>query len=177
MIIVEDNFLKEPELQSLENIIINAPSRQLDDTGNHVGSYTEYSWHIIDSELRTSPHRIPLLNKLSKVYKQEVPIDDLNIMQLFAKKFDANSYCAKHFEDPKIYGPWVFMFYLTDEIDGNFCTEGLSITPKRNRLLTIKTGFEHWVEHCSGERLNITGWSFATTEIIERWKTPQNNST
>ena len=68
MIIIEDNFLKESELQGLENIIINAPSRQLDDTGNHVGSYTEYSWHIIDSELRTSPHRIPLLNKLSEVY-------------------------------------------------------------------------------------------------------------
>ena len=177
MIIVEENFLEETELQSLENIIIDAPSRQLDDTGNHVGSYTEYSWHIIDTELRASPHRLPLLNKLSEIYKQEVPVDDLNMMQLFAKKFDTNSYCAKHSENPKMYGQWVFMLYLTDEIDGNFCTNSLSITPKRNLLIAAETGFEHWVERCSGKRLNITGWSFATTEVIERWKTPQYNST
>jgi hypothetical protein len=61
------------------------------------------------------------------------------------------------------------MLYLTDEIDGAFCAEGLSVLPKRNRVLITKVGFEHWVEKCSGTRLNITGWSFCTDEVIKRW--------
>jgi len=169
MITIVDNFLNEIELKNLEETIKNKEYRLLDDTGNHVGEYTKYRWFIIDSALRSSEHRYPLLKKLSDIYGEEAPTENLNTMQLFAKIFDKDSFCDHHKEDPHIYGNWVFMLYLTDEIDGAFCAEGLSVLPKRNRVLITKVGFEHWVEKCSGTRLNITGWSFCTDEVIKRW--------
>ena len=174
-IIILDNFLQSSYLKELERIVEKGKIKRLDDTQNHVMSYTQYAWNIITCDLRHSEKRYPLLQKIDTILDCKVPKENLNPIQLFAKEFEADSFCAPHHEDPSLYGPWVFMLYLTNETDGALCAEGLKIIPRRNRFVVMRTGINHWVERCSGRRLNITGWSFASQEVVQRWKTPQNN--
>ena len=169
MVIIIDDWLDKQTLQLLDTIV-KGPTKKLDSSGNHVNYYTAYEWDLVQCNLRDHDIKKLLFSKLSKLIGQEIPTDNLEPMQLFAKQFDKNSFCAPHSEDPEYYGDWVFMLYLTDEVDGELCTESLKILPKRNRLVLMRTGFEHWVEKCSGARLNISGWPFATKEVRQRWK-------
>ena len=66
------------------------------------------------------------------------------------------------------------MFYLTDETDGALKIDGVSILPKRNRLVCMHVDILHEVENCTGDRLNISGWPFASEEPFLRWKGESN---
>lgn len=95
------------------------------------------------------------------------------------------------------FGDAVFMLYLSDEIDGEivfpneeaaqlhitpayketcklievkYVTETISITPKRNRCVVLRTGVPHYVNKCSGMRYCISGMSFADADYKSRWK-------
>ena len=167
---VIDAFLDTNYLCQIEALVTNCPSIKLDDSQNHVMSYSKYAWNMLLTDLRSSQLRYPLLKKLENVYKTPVPTENLNAIQLFAKEFSTDSFCAPHKETPELYGPWTFMLYLSNEEDGALCTHGIEILPRRNRLVAMRTGVEHWVSRCSGRRLNITGWSFASSAVLRRWK-------
>lgn len=168
-VMIIDNVFDESYLQILDGFFLG-DCKQLDSNGSHVGAYAEYEWQLIKNNIRTSKHRYKLLDKVSNLIGVPVPTDDLEPMQLFVKQFTKSSFIDKHFEDPEIYGNWVYMLYLTDENDGELCTDSLRILPKRNRLVLMRTGFEHWVEPCSGSRINISGWPFASKDIRAKWK-------
>ena len=172
MVTIIDDWLDEETLSILD-AVVQGPTKTLDSSGNHVNYYTEYEWDLVQCDLREHSSKHVLFAKLSKIIGKHIPTDNLEPIQLFAKQFDKNSFCAPHTEDPKYYGDWVFMLYLTDEIDGALCTPDMRVLPKRNRLVVMHTGFEHWVEKCSGTRLNVTGWPFATAEVRDRWKKQQ----
>ena len=172
MIIVQDNFLDEDYLQSLINIVEKNGRMKLDSTGTHVMEQkSDYDWYMISSpKLRTSPIRYPLLEKIDALTGEKTP-EDLTHIHLFAKEFDKDSYCAPHVEDPKLYGDWTFMLYCTDEDDGALSGDGFSILPRYNRLVLMRTGtIMHKVDRCSGRRLNIAGWPYATDEVVNRWR-------
>ena len=66
------------------------------------------------------------------------------------------------------------MLYLTDETDGALRVDGISILPKRNRLVCMHVDILHEVDNCTGDRLNISGWPFASEEPFLRWKGESN---
>ena len=169
MVIIIDNVFDSAYLKSLDSFCEGELLR-LDSSGSHVGEYTDYEWQLIKNNIRTSKDRYELLNKVSEVIGLQVPTEDLEPMQLFAKKFTQSSFIDKHKESPDTYGNWVYMLYLTDETDGALCTDDIRILPKRNRLVVMRTGFDHWVEKCSGSRANISGWPFASKQVREKWK-------
>ena len=170
-VIVVDDVFEEDYLKKLDKLC-EGELKQLDsDTGSHVGDYSEYEWQIVKNDIRKSYDRLELLHKVSKYIGEPVPYIDLEPLQLFAKKFTPSSHIGKHKEDPAVYGNWVWMLYMTDEIDGSLCTEDMTILPKRNSLVIMNTGFDHWVEPCTGSRINISGWPFANEEVRVRWKT------
>jgi len=173
MITVIDNFLQEEYVDECIELC-RGELLQLDSkTGSHVGEYTEYEWQMIKTDIRKHHFRYYLLARIGAVLGFSLPTEDLEPMQLFAKKFDENSFIAPHREDPAVYGGWVWMYYLTDEIDGELITPGMTILPRRNRLVVMTTGEIHSVEPCSGERLNLSGWPFASDQVRALWKQQQ----
>jgi hypothetical protein len=172
MIIIIDNFLDNDYLNQLVEMVEQGKRIKLDSSGPHVmKEKTDYDWYMISSDIRKSDLKNQLLDKIELLTNEKIQNrDSLTPIHLFAKEFDKNSYCAPHFEDPKIYGNWTFMLYLTDEVDGELTAEGISILPKKNRLVLMKTGDIHTVNQCSGRRLNIAGWPYATDEVFNRWK-------
>jgi len=170
MIIIKDGFLDERYLLQLEQVIEQGKRIHLDSSGPHVmKERTDYDWFMIHSTIRQGTLKDQLLDQLESLTGKPIPRDNLTPVHLFAKEFDSNSYCAPHREDPEIYGDWVFMLYLTDEWDGEFTADGLSVLPRRNRLLLTRTGFTHAVNHCTGRRLNISGWPYASDEVVRRY--------
>lgn len=175
MIIIIDNFLNEDYLQQLFNLVEQGKRIKLDSSGPHVmKEKSDYDWYMISSDIRKSNLKDQLLDKIESLTHKKIDNrDKLTPVHLFAKEFDENSYCAPHFEDPEIYGDWTFMLYLTNEKDGELTSDGISVLPKRNRLVLMKTGDIHTVNICSGRRLNISGWPYATDEVFNRWKSSQ----
>ena len=170
---IVDDLFDEDYLEKLDELC-KGDLLQLDsDKGSHVGDYTEYEWQMIKNNIRTSDERYMLLSEIGEIIGQTLPVRDLEPMQLFAKKFTPSSFIDRHKEDPEVYGDWVWMLYLTDETDGELCTDDMSILPKRNRLVVMRTGFDHWVNPCSGARINISGWPFATEQVRALWKQKQ----
>ena len=170
MIIIQDDFLNEDYLAQLEELLVAGKRIHLDSSGPHVmKERTDYDWIMINSGLQKHRLKDQLLDQLEQLTGQPIARENLTPVHLFAKEFDKNSFCAPHKEDPEIYGDWVFMLYLTDEQDGEFTTDSISILPRRNRLLLCRTGFVHAVNHCTGRRLNISGWPYATNEVFERY--------
>jgi hypothetical protein len=172
-LIVCDNFLDQELLNDLTALVQGAETIALNDNDcNHVmEEATAYDWYMLRTELRRSELRYPLLQRIGQVIGLELPTENLNPLQLFAKKFEpTRSFCAPHIEDHRIYGDWTYMLYLTDETDGALRTDGISILPKRNRLVCMHVDILHEVDNCSGDRLNISGWPFANEEPFLRWK-------
>ena len=172
MIMVIDNVFDNDYLHKLKTQCIG-DLLQLDSSGHHVNEYTEYEWQMIKSDIRNSDLRYQLLSTIGSYIGSKLPTEDLEPMQLFAKKFTKSSFIDPHKEDPKIYGDWVWMLYLTNEKDGALHSEGVSVLPKENRLVLMKTGTLHHVDPCSGDRLNLSGWPFITSQVRDRWKTSQ----
>lgn len=101
------------------------------------------------------------------------------------KRFEGTDFYALHAEDSKKYGDLVYILYLTDEEDGeltlpsyddaaaewsngfdemtqqfdiSFSPETISILPRRNRCIVMRTGIAHKVDACLGRRDSIAGW-------------------
>jgi hypothetical protein len=116
-------------------------------------------------------------------------------MQYFFKRNNPAAPVAfdLHAEDVNIYGPMVFMLYLSDEVDGQleipteedakedwgkgfqdmvdnfpvqFSPTTISLLPKKNRCVVMSTGLAHRVRKCSGTRPNISGWPFFKLEQL-----------
>jgi hypothetical protein len=148
---------------------------------------------LIDPSFRDLPLRHYIFNKINSlvepVWGEKLPIGELYHMQYFFKKNNPDAPVAfdLHAEDIKIYGPVVFMLYLSDEIDGQletptvedskedwdagfqdmvdnfpvkFSPKTIVLHPKRNRCVVMSTGLAHRVRKCTGLRPNISGWPF-----------------
>ena len=110
----------------------------------------------------------PILSELNKQYKilfnKVTQTTGMSSLQFVTKRFVPNkSFYKLHKELPVVYGDCVFMFYLTDETDGDLVLPDFNyrITPKKNLCVIMRTGHKHLVENCTGQRILITGWSFA----------------
>jgi|AntAceMinimDraft_1070359.scaffolds.fasta_scaffold08667_2 hypothetical protein len=106
-------------------------------------------------------------------------------------------HCEPSVEETEHFGDAVFMLYLSDETDGeiifpneqdaqqyitpayqetcrlinvNYVKETVSITPKKNKCVVLRTGVPHYVNKCSGYRYCIQGMSFASDDYRSRWK-------
>jgi len=110
----------------------------------------------------------PILSELNKQYKvlfnKITQTTGMSSLQFVTKRFVPNkSFYKLHKELPVVYGDCVFMFYLTNETDGDLVLPDFNyrITPKKNTCVIMKTGHFHLVENCTGQRIVITGWPFA----------------
>lgn len=106
-------------------------------------------------------------------------------------------HCEPSISEEQNFGEAVFMLYLSDETDGEivfpneedaqpyitapyeetcelidvqYVNKTVSITPKRNRCVVLRTGVPHYVNKCSGLRFCIQGMSFADQDYKNRWK-------
>lgn len=106
-------------------------------------------------------------------------------------------HCEPSTDETEHFGDAVFMLYLSDETDGElvfpteadaqskitpayeetcklinvkYVNETVSITPKKNRCVVLRTGVPHYVNVCSGMRYCISGMSFADADYKNRWK-------
>jgi Rps23 Pro-64 3,4-dihydroxylase Tpa1-like proline 4-hydroxylase len=110
---------------------------------------------------------------------------DIYALNMQYKRFEGTDFYALHAEDSKKYGDLVYILYLTDEEDGeltlpsyddaaaewsngfdemtqqfdiSFSPETISILPRRNRCIVMRTGIAHKVDACQGRRDSIAGW-------------------
>ena len=154
---------------------------------------------LVDPSFRNLPLRHYIFNKMNPlvelVWGQRLPEGSLHHMQYFFKKNNPTAPLSfdLHAEDIKIYGPIVFMLYLSDEIDGQleaptvedakedwgkgfqdmvddyyirFSPSTISLYPKRNRCVVMSTGLAHRVRKCTGFRPNISGWPLFKEEEL-----------
>lgn len=146
---------------------------------------------LVDADFRDLPLRHFIFEKLNVLVKDvwgvNLPTGSLHHMQYFFKQNNPESGVAfeLHAEDVKIYGPVVFMLYLSDENDGQletpsaedaqedwgsgfqdminsfpirFSPSTISVYPRRNRCVVMSTGLAHRVRKSNGSRPNISGW-------------------
>ena len=130
--------------------------------------------------------------------EQPAPKDNLNGVQFYTKSFEpGKGYYELHVESAELFGEFVFMLYLTDETDGEivlpsekdahkdwkpefqhmvdtlpvrFVENTISVLPKRNRMVCMRVGAPHYVKHCSGSRVCISGWPYASDEYRKKIK-------
>ena len=106
-------------------------------------------------------------------------------------------HCEPSILEEEHFGPAVFMLYLGDEDDGeiifpnetdaqehitpayentcklinvSYVKQTVSIIPKKNKCVVLRTGTPHYVNKCSGLRYCISGMSFANADYQNRWK-------
>lgn len=158
---VNDNFLNDEYIDNVLKYIRNYSTVDIEQSNTHYEAYAD--------SIRYKPeYSTPVLNVLNeqydKIFGKKTQLTGMSSLQFATKRFIPNkSYYALHTEKPLLYGDCVFMFYLTDETDGDLVLPDFDfrITPKRNRCVIMRTGHPHLVEKCSGYRYCITGWSFA----------------
>ena len=155
------NFLDDEYINSVLKYSQQHGLVEIEQKDTHYEAYAD--------SLRYKPEfTVPIISKLNEQYKilfnKQSQTIGLSSLQFVKKRFVPNkSFYKLHKEVPSIYGECVFMFYLTDEIDGDLVIPDFNyrITPKKNLCVIMKTGYSHLVENCTGERQVITGWSFA----------------
>jgi hypothetical protein len=158
---------------------------------------------LVDASFRDLPVRHFIFDKMNplieKVWNLSLPSGPLHHMQYFFKKNNPDSEVAfdLHAEDIKIYGPVVFMLYLSDETDGQleipsvkdatedwskgfqdmvdnfsvrFSEKTITLHPKRNRCVVMSTGLAHRVRKCTGLRPNISGWPLFKKNALDTLK-------
>tara|TARA_Y100001937_G_C7081826_1_gene313381 strand:- start:95 stop:652 length:558 start_codon:yes stop_codon:yes gene_type:complete len=155
------NFLDNKFIDDVLSFNLNSNIIEIEQKDTHYEAYADY----LRSQQKYTKPIIDELNKQYKVlFNKTASIAGLSSLQFVKKRFVPNkSFYKLHKELPVIYGECVFMFYLTDEKDGDLVLPEFNyrITPKRNLCIIMRTGYPHLVENCSGERIVITGWSFA----------------
>jgi hypothetical protein len=130
--------------------------------------------------------------------EKPAPKTNLNGIQFYTKSFDpGKGYYELHVENAELFGNFVFMLYLTDETDGeivlpskedahqdwkpefqqmvdtlpvHFVEKTISVLPKRNRVVCMRVGAPHYVKKCSGRRMCISGWPYASDEYRNKIK-------
>tara|TARA_A100000164_G_scaffold347057_1_gene348183 strand:- start:2509 stop:3066 length:558 start_codon:yes stop_codon:yes gene_type:complete len=155
------NFLNDEYIDSVLKYSQQHGLVEIEQKDTHYKAYA-------DALRYQSKYTQPIITELNKQYKilfnKTITSPGLSSLQFVKKRFVPNkSFYKLHKEIPSIYGECVFMFYLTNEIDGDLVIPEFNyrITPKRNLCVIMRTGYSHLVENCTGEREVITGWSFA----------------
>ena len=199
---IQDNFLPD---QLVNQIVNNIDAKKFKSVNNRntppVMFDTNFDYDLlVDPLFRETDLRKIIFAKMNPLAQQEwnmvLPEGNLHHMQYFLKQNNPDAPVAfdLHAEDAGIYGPMVFMLYLSDEIDGQleipteedanedwgkgfqdmidhfpvcFSPETISLLPKKNRCVVMNTGLAHRVRKCSGTRPNISGWPFFKPEQLQ----------
>lgn len=124
----------------------------------------------------------PIFESINSRLNITLPTTDSRLGMQY-KRFESDDSYDIHAEDPKIYGDYAYILYLTDEVDGaiilpserdhvtsngfremqgmfdiSFAPKTISYKPKKNTCIIMRTGIAHSVEPCSGMRDSIAGW-------------------
>jgi hypothetical protein len=202
---IQDNFLP---YEMLDEIVTKIDPQKFKTINNKntppVMFDTNFDYALlVDAGFRDLPIRHFIFDKMNplvnEVWKSTLPIGSLHHMQYFFKKNNPTAGVAfdLHAEDIKIYGPVVFMLYLSDETDGQleipsiedakedwgkgfqdmiddfsirFSPETITLYPKRNRCVVMSTGLAHRVRKCTGLRPNISGWPLFKKDALDTLK-------
>ena len=199
---LHDDFLPQ---EMVDQILNNTSSKNFKSVNNRntppVMFDTNFDYDLlIDPAFRDLPIRDYIFETMDplvcQVWNVTLPKGQLHHMQYFFKKNNPDAPVAfdLHAEDINIYGPIVFMLYLSDETDGQlevpskedakedwgkgfqdmidnfpicFSPETIAIYPKKNRCVVMSTGLAHRVRKCFGERPNISGWPLFKPDQLE----------
>jgi hypothetical protein len=202
---IQDNFLP---YEMLDEIVTKIDPKKFKTINNKntppVMFDTNFDYALlVDAGFRDLPIRHFIFDKMNplvnEVWKSTLPNGSLHHMQYFFKKNNPTAGVAfdLHAEDIKIYGPVVFMLYLSDETDGQleipsiedakedwgkgfqdmiddfsirFSPETITLYPKRNRCVVMSTGLAHRVRKCTGLRPNISGWPLFKKDALDTLK-------
>ena len=163
-----EKFLDKKLFESLLKFVKKSPEIEINPSNAH------YLAHTNKIRLKAD-YTDPILTKLNKQYQiligKVTNTTGLSSLQFVSKYAEPNiSRYDLHKESPSLYGECVFMYYLTDEKDGELEIPYLNFKflPKKNTCLIMRNGPMHKVNPCSGRRYALTGWSFAPhTRIIK----------
>ena len=133
------NFLDDEYIDSVLKYSRQHGLVEIEQKDTHYEAYAD--------SLRYKPEfTVPLISKLNEQYlilfNKKSQTVGLSSLQFVKKRFVPNkSFYKLHKEIPTIYGECVFMFYLTDEIDGDLVIPKFNyrITPKKNLCVIMKT--------------------------------------
>lgn len=181
------DFLNEEDFAYLEKEYVNNEFDML-----HVNNKdfkplmadTDMSYRVVTMDIYK-----PIYDKLNelviKEFNKPLLYEKTSGLNMQYKRFEGNDFYALHAEDSKKYGDLVYIFYLTDENDGelvlpsfeesqsewtkgfremteqfevSFSPKTISITPRKNTCIVMKTGIAHRVNACTGRRDSIAGW-------------------
>ena len=175
-----ENFLETKEFEYLIDEYVNK-----DHSMNHIDN-TKYEPVMADTDMSYRVLSMKLYKPIYDTLREhnfDIPEKQFHYLNMQYKKHLVNDSYALHSEDKKIYGDLAYIFYLTDEIDGDivfpskdeailskgfqemmnlfeitFSEKTIRYTPKKNTCLIMKTGLAHEVKKCSGTRDTIAGW-------------------
>lgn len=198
---VMDHFLSDDTVEKLRAMRFNNLKKINNLNTPPVMYDTKFDYDLLsDKTFRDLPERQMIFDQLAPlardVYGVEMPTGKLHHMQYFYKQNDPSSEVAfdVHAEDVNIYGPFVFMLYLSNEDDGEiefpdrenakadwsqgfqdmmdnfpvrFSPRTISILPRINRCVVATSGIAHRVKRCRGYRPNISGWPFFKEERLK----------
>ena len=163
-----ENFMDKQSFNDIKNKVLSTETIDMEQSNF---KYKAHKGRLRDDPTITEPFIQRLNFKYLSLFKKSAPARNLSSTQFIVKSFVPNeSYYDIHKEDPKIYGDCAFMYYLTDEIDGDLHLPSFNfkLTPIENLCVIMKTGVLHKVDKCSGPRLCVTGWSFAPASRLTK---------
>jgi hypothetical protein len=198
---VQDNFLPDEWIDAVQYQVDPEKFKSINNQNTPPVMFdTKFDYDLlVDPLFRDKQLRRMIFEKMNSLAQQQwnrtLPEGPLHHMQYFFKRNNPAAPVAfdLHAEDVNIYGPMVFMLYLSDEVDGQleipteedakedwskgfqdmvdnfpvwFSPETISIQPKKNRCVVMSTGLAHRVRKCSGTRPNISGWPFFKPEQL-----------
>jgi len=145
---------------------------------------TDMSYRVITMDIYK-----PIYDRLNELtlteFNKKLKLEKTSGLNMQYKRFLGNDFYALHAEDCKKYGDLVYIYYLSDEQDGElvlpcrndaldewsqgfqemtqqfhveFSPKTISITPQKNTCVVMKTGIAHKVNSCTGRRDSIAGW-------------------
>jgi len=206
---IADNFLKADDVDFiLDSWNSSAEYQEVAQMGmKYLVTPTNYHYNNVTNRVANYYEiQQKVLAELNLFYKSVIgknaPTENLSYMQYFLKTAVPNVSFYDLHSEPSVnekhhFGDAVFMFYLSDEIDGEivfpnekdaqphitppyeetcklikveYVKETVSVTPKKNSCLVLRTGVPHYVNKCSGIRYCISGMSFADADYKNRWK-------
>lgn len=199
---LQDDFLPSEMLDEITSIIDPQKFKTINNKNTPPVMFdTNFDYALlVDASFRDLPIRHFIFDKMkplaNDVWNTSLPTGSLHHMQYFFKKNNPDAGVAfdLHAEDIKIYGPIVFMLYLSDETDGQLetpCLEDakedwgngfqdmidtfpirfspttITVYPKRNRCVVMSTGLAHRVRKSNGIRPNISGWPLFKKDALD----------
>jgi len=182
-----ENFLSESDLSYLYDQYVNKDFDMLHVNNQDfkpLMANTGMSYRVITMDIY-KPIYNALSTISTNEFGKNLDCTKTSGLNMQYKRFEPSDYYDLHAEDSKKYGDMVYIMYLTDEKDGEliipsledakkewsdgfqqmtqqfdigFANQTVSVTPRKNTCVVMRTGIAHIVRSCSGRRDSIAGW-------------------